>query len=107
MIFAHLGDLGHILKQDQLDFLKGVNVLMIPVGGKYTIEPDEAVRLIKAVGPNIAIPMHYKQNDTKIDVAGIDKFQAAVGSCLEFEPTIQLEAGRLPKKTQTWVLESA
>jgi L-ascorbate metabolism protein UlaG (beta-lactamase superfamily) len=106
IVFAHLGDLGHMLKQHQLDSLKGINVLMIPVGGKYTIEPDEAAGLIQTIGPNIAIPMHYKQDDTKIDVAGIDKFLKAADSHRAFGRTVQLEAAQLPAETEIWILKA-
>ncbi len=57
---AHLGDLGHELSQKQLEELGQIDVLLIPVGGHYTIDAKQAVNVIKAVKPKIAAPMHYR-----------------------------------------------
>ncbi len=61
-VFVHLGDLGHVLTDDQISKINGfgrIDVLFVPVGGVYTINPDEAVKVIKQLNPRIAIPMHY------------------------------------------------
>ncbi len=61
-VFVHLGDLGHILTDDQISKINGfgrIDVLFVPVGGVYTIGPEEAVKVIKQLNPRIAIPMHY------------------------------------------------
>ena len=57
---AHLGDLGHELSGAQLEELGQIDVLLIPVGGYYTIDAEQAVNVIKAVKPKIAAPMHYR-----------------------------------------------
>lgn len=57
---AHLGDLGCLLSADQLDALGRVDVLMIPVGGFYTIDPAAAMEVIDQIDPRILIPMHYR-----------------------------------------------
>ncbi len=59
----HLGDLGHTLDEKSLNKIgsKGrVNILFIPVGGVYTINPEDAITVIQQINPNIAIPMHYR-----------------------------------------------
>lgn len=56
---VHLGDLGHVLSSDQADSLDGVDVLMVPVGGIYTIGPKEAAQVVKEISPSYVIPMHY------------------------------------------------
>lgn len=65
---AHLGDLGHILSDDIIGKLKGIDLLMIPIGGYYTIGPDIACKIIEDVNPKLIIPMHYKDNDKGLDV---------------------------------------
>ena len=55
----HLGDLGHQLTNKDIDSLGDINVLFVPVGGKYTIGPTEAVNIVKSIDPRITIPMHY------------------------------------------------
>ena len=72
---VHLGDLGHMLDKEALDKLKGCDVLMIPVGGFYTIDGNEAVKLIEEINPKYVIPMHYKDGDLNMDViADINEF---------------------------------
>ncbi|MCK5460246.1 MBL fold metallo-hydrolase, partial [Candidatus Parcubacteria bacterium] len=63
---AHLGDLGHLLDEKQLSKLSKVDILMIPVGGKYTINYSEAIEIISQLEPKIIIPMHYKIPGLKI-----------------------------------------
>lgn len=57
---CHLGDLGHILTAGEISLIGKVDLLLIPVGGVFTIGIDEAVKIIGAVKPRITIPMHYK-----------------------------------------------
>jgi L-ascorbate metabolism protein UlaG (beta-lactamase superfamily) len=57
---AHLGDLGHLLSDDLIDEIGDVDVLMIPVGGFYTIGPKEACEIISKIEPYFVLPMHYK-----------------------------------------------
>ncbi len=56
---THLGDLGGPLNSDQLEKLAGTDILLIPVGGKYTIDAKQAVEVISQIEPRIVIPMHY------------------------------------------------
>lgn len=57
---AHLGDLGHIPAPEMYDALRGVDVMLIPIGGTYTITTPEAVSLLKEAKPHTAIAMHFK-----------------------------------------------
>lgn len=59
---AHLGDLGHMLTPRQLSLLGRIDVLLIPIGGTYTITTEEAVELIREIRPHTAVAMHF-QND--------------------------------------------
>jgi len=79
LTIAHLGDLGHILSDEQLDQLDGVDILMIPVGGKYTIDAKMAVEVIGQIEPRIVIPMHYKLPGAKSDVDPVEKFIKELG----------------------------
>ncbi len=58
--YVHLGDLGHVINDRQLPYIKKCHCLMIPIGGTYTINIEEAWEVIKKVEPDIVIPMHYK-----------------------------------------------
>lgn len=56
---GHLGDLGHVLSSAQVDSLNGVDVLFVPVGGVYSLDPVKAAQVISDIDPHIVIPMHY------------------------------------------------
>ena len=78
--FAHLGDLGHILTVDQLAQIGDVDVLMIPVGGYYTIDAQAAAAVVAAVKPKVVIPMHYRTAEGGNDkIAPVDGFLALMG----------------------------
>lgn len=55
----HCGDLGLIPEESFLESIGEIDILMVPVGGVYTIDSDEAVSLVKKIEPKIVIPMHY------------------------------------------------
>jgi len=57
---CHLGDLGHQLSEEQLADLGKVDVLLIPVGGVFTIDVKAANKVCEDIKPRIAVPMHYK-----------------------------------------------
>ena len=60
MRFCHLGDLGQKqLTDEQLEKIDRVDILMIPVGGQYTVSSAEAQKIISQIEPKIVIPMHY------------------------------------------------
>lgn len=78
---CHLGDLGVDLTIKQLEKIGDVDVLMIPVGGKYTIDYKVAAAIAKKLSPSIIIPIHYKMKGTSIDVADEKDFCNEMGNC--------------------------
>lgn len=79
---CHLGDLGGELTEKQLGEIDGVDILMIPVGGKYTIDAKQAIGIVKKLEPKIVIPMHYKMNGTTADIADEKQFCDEIGNCV-------------------------
>jgi L-ascorbate metabolism protein UlaG (beta-lactamase superfamily) len=79
----HCGDLGHTLDDNTLEAIGDIDILLIPVGGHYTIDAKEAVTVIKQIEPSMIIPMHYRTpaHDEKVfgEVAGLDEFLKAYG----------------------------
>lgn len=74
---CHCGDLGHILSQNQLKEIGKVDVLLIPVGGGFTIDAKDAVEVTKQLNPKVIIPMHYRTKALGIlglFFAKVDKF---------------------------------
>lgn len=60
---AHLGDLGHIPDAEVIETLRGVDALLLPVGGYYTIDGKTANRLCRLIEPRVIIPMHYRRGN--------------------------------------------
>ena len=65
---VHLGDLGCPLTQEQIDVLKEPDLLLIPVGGFFTIGPEEAVKVLEQLRPRAAVPMHYRRGEMGFSV---------------------------------------
>jgi L-ascorbate metabolism protein UlaG (beta-lactamase superfamily) len=78
--FCHLGDLGQKqLTDEQLEKIDSVDILMIPVGGTYTIDSSSAQKIISQIEPLVVIPMHYSVPKLKIKLDGVDKFLKTMG----------------------------
>lgn len=74
---CHMGDIGHMLSEEQLNALGEVDVLMIPVGGYYTVDSAAAKALCDAIKPKTVIPMHYRNGDKGIKtISPVDDFLA-------------------------------
>lgn len=71
---CHLGDLGHLLSPAQIEMISKVDVLLVPVGGVYTINGEEAAQVVKQLKPSIVIPMHYKTAALKFNLEPLDDF---------------------------------
>jgi len=78
---CHLGDLGTDLTEKQMEELDGVDILMIPIGGTFTINAKKAIEIVKKLEPKIVIPMHYKMAGTKSDIADEKEFCNEIGNC--------------------------
>lgn len=107
LTLAHLGDLGHTLENGQLELLEGVDILMIPVGGVYTIDAKKAMDVISQIEPRIVLPMHYKIPGIKVNFDGIDKFCKEIGVCSKDHPDkLKITKKDLPQEDmQVIVLE--
>ncbi len=76
---CHLGDLGHLLSGKDAAAVGKVDVLLIPVGGHFTIGPGEALDVIKALDPAVIIPMHYKTDVLDFPIAPVEDFLSLAG----------------------------
>lgn len=78
MTVLHCGDLGHTIDDELAEEINNVDILMVPVGGFYTIDAKGAYEVIKALEPTIVIPMHYRtdKHDSKAfgEVAPLSDF---------------------------------
>lgn len=107
--FCHLGDLGHLLTDQQVKIIGKVDVLFCPVGGKITLNPTEATLVINQLNPKVVFPMHYLTPG--IESLGLAEFPlsefTAKMSTVEDAATmaIDLELARLPLQTKVILLK--
>lgn len=101
MRFCHLGDFGQKqLTDEQLDKIGHVDILMIPVGGTFTIDAHEAAKVIGQIEPKMVIPMHYGLPKLKVNLEGVEAFLKAMGK-KETAPQdkLTIKASLLPKES--------
>ncbi len=107
---AHLGDLGHELKDNTIQLMGDIDVLMIPVGGKYTIGPTEAVKVVQGIEPIIIIPMHYKEDGMNKEIfgelEGVDEFTKELGIPVETTKKFTAKKSTLGEDQKVVILES-
>ncbi len=98
----HCGDLGAMPSDDTLEDIGDIHVLLVPVGGKYTINADEAIKFIKKVEPYIVIPMHYGVPGLAIEgLAPVEEFLKKMGA----EQTVPLD--KLVVKKEDFAADAA
>ena len=86
MCVVHLGDLGHALSEEQLAAIRGCDLLLIPVGGFYTIDAPTAKALMDAAAPRVTVPMHYRHGEFGLrPVAELSDFLALVSEATMLE----------------------
>lgn len=101
---AHLGDLGHTLDDKQLEKLKGTDILLVPVGGTYTINAQKAVEVVSQIEPRIVIPMHYKVPGIKADLDPVEKFIKELGIKPTEEDKLKISKKDLPQEDMELVI---
>jgi L-ascorbate metabolism protein UlaG (beta-lactamase superfamily) len=108
VLVCHLGDLGHELTSDQLAAIGQVDVLLCPVGGHFTIDPEQAMKVINALEPSYVIPMHFKTDKHSEhfgELKTLEDFLKVYGVSPAPVKKLSVEKGRLPEETELVVLE--
>lgn len=85
---CHLGDLGHVLTPSQIEMIGKVDILLIPVGGVYTINSEGALNVVKQLNPSIVIPMHYKTSVLKLNLDTLEGFSDNFENVVRVEPRV-------------------
>ncbi len=105
---THLGDLGHQLTAEQAEAIGSSDVLLCPVGGHFTVGPDEAVKVIRTLEPSIIIPMHYltEKHDKNLfsEMKTVADFLKAYSVEAVPVPQLEVDHNRLPEETTVVVL---
>jgi L-ascorbate metabolism protein UlaG (beta-lactamase superfamily) len=105
---AHLGDLGHALPDELAAGLKGVDVLLVPVGGHFTIDAPAAAAVVEKIDPRIVIPMHFKTDKVDFPIDPVDRFTALMADFEEAGGSeITVSSDDLPEGRKVVVLTPA
>ena len=105
---CHLGDLGHLLSDKELAEIGPVEILLIPVGGFFTIDPKEATQVAEQIKPKILIPMHFKTAKCGFPVAPVEDFLKGKGNTKRLKASeVTFDKASLPQQTEIVVLEHA
>jgi len=108
LTLAHMGDLGHTLEKDTIKNIGKVDVLLLPVGGFYTIDAREATRVMNDIGPTITIPMHYKTEKCNFPISKFEEFTKGKKVVRELKSSgVEIKKDTLPKTQEIIVLKYA
>ncbi|MFC1865533.1 MBL fold metallo-hydrolase [Chloroflexota bacterium] len=103
---CHLGDLGHVLSDNQVEELGNIDVLLIPVGGISTINAQMAAEIVRHLAPKIVIPMHYKTEAVNQELEPVDRFLKEIGiHDITPQPKLSVTKANLPLTMQVVLLE--
>lgn len=108
----HLGDLGHVFDESTSSELKPVDVVFVPVGGTFTIDPREALDVVKIIEPKITIPMHYWVRGVNLPLQPVDIFVDIVKDAYDVVRILTNELAVTPEelssitKTRVYVLST-
>jgi L-ascorbate metabolism protein UlaG (beta-lactamase superfamily) len=105
---CHLGDLGHLLSDKELAEIGPVDILLIPVGGFFTIDPKEATRVAEQIKPKIVIPMHFKTAKCGFPIAPVEDFlKGKTNTKRPKASEATFDKATLPQQMEIVVLEHA
>ena len=108
LVVCHTGDLGHTLSPGQIDEIGPVDVLMLPVGGFFTIDAREAWIVAQSLKSHIVMPMHYKTAKTEFPIDDVQLFIKDRDNVFQPDASeIEINRISLPTVTQTIVLKPA
>ncbi|MBI2550776.1 MBL fold metallo-hydrolase [Candidatus Uhrbacteria bacterium] len=99
MSIAHLGTLDRELTEEELKFVQGANILMVPCGGGRVLDGKQAAAVVSHVEPGVVIPMTFGVPNLKETLASVDDFYKAVGTCQKEETgKLKLQKRDLPEE---------
>ena len=105
---AHLGDLGHLPDEKQAALLRDVDVLMVPVGGHYTIGPAQAKAVCDMLNPRVILPMHYRTAyNASWPIAPVEDFTKLLGGEVEELDMLRITSGDMKCQPRAAVLRAA
>ncbi|MFH1646881.1 MAG: MBL fold metallo-hydrolase [Chloroflexota bacterium] len=105
---CHAGDLGHVLTEAQVKAVGKVDVLMVPVGGYFTIDAKAATKVCDQLKPRVIIPMHFKSDKLDFPISGVEDFLKSKGNVTRVGGSeIEISAATLPTSPRIMVLKQS
>jgi L-ascorbate metabolism protein UlaG (beta-lactamase superfamily) len=105
---CHLGDLGHVLSDPEAKQIGPVDLLFMPVGGVYTIDPNQASQTAQKLSPKIVIPMHYKTPHCGFALAKVEDFTSGKAGVKTVKGNeVEIKKEKLPQALEIIVLNPA
>lgn len=101
---VHLGDLGHILEPAQVEAIGAVDILLLPVGGIYTVDAFQAKVVAEQLKPVVIIPMHYKTRHLNIELEPLEKFAGQFDITIK-KPRLDVTCSDLRKSAGVVILD--
>lgn len=92
---CHLGDLGEECSSSLIEMLLPVHVLLVPVGGTYTLDAEQAKEYVDRIMPSIVIPMHYKTKGLNLDIDKVSEFSDLFDDSEVEEEIVELDGDEL------------
>ncbi len=108
---VHLGDLGHKLSSGQIEKLGSVDVLLVPVGGEFTIDSETAIDIVKDISPSYVVPMHYRTDKSSEGLSKLEPLSKFLEKnkypvTSESVHKIKIEQSNLPDDTQVLLMNA-
>lgn len=108
MTVCHFGDIGEPYSKELIEKIRPADVILIPVGGNYTINAKTAKDYVNGVDPKVVIPMHYRVKGGKIDIGNLEQFTDLFDNVVDDGVSqVALSAEGLNDKTRIIVLRRA
>ena len=105
---CHLGDLGHVLDPEQVTEIGAVDILLVPVGGFFTIDASQASEVSNQLRPKVVIPMHFKTPKCAYPIAGVEDFLRGKKDVRKAgDNEVEFEGEKLRAATEIVLLEPA
>lgn len=103
---CHLGDLGHVPDGFQRNAIGRVDLLLVPVGGRFTLDASMAAQVVAMLSPRLVIPMHYKTDALAIPLDPVEPFVEKMGGAEALGgSTLEISRDTLKGERKVYVLE--
>ncbi len=108
LTLVHTGDIGHDLDADMLKKIGKVDIVLLPVGGFFTIDASQAAKMISTLAPRLTIPMHYKTDKCGFPIAPVEEFTKGKNNVRVLDKEeVEIRKENLPAQTEVLVLRHA